>query len=363
MKEVPAADLGADAASLPAVSVIIVNQNGRAFLPVCLGSLAALYYPQEKLEVIVVDNASTDGSQEYMQDAYPDVRIIQLDKNYGFCKPNNEGAKISTGQYLVFLNNDSEVTSVWLDELVKPAMADPDVISVASKMLYYDRRDLVNTAGGKITVIGGGFYRGYGDRNGATYDEPCYTGFGCAAGVLVRRDFFTGIGGFDEDYFAACEEHDLGWRAWLYGHKVAYAPAAVMYHHESGTFGTRSNYDPAKVYLNTRNRLYNMVKNLQAGTLARALLISLGFNTYRWLHMFFSGNLAAAGAICRGHQDFIRDIGKTLGKRREVQKRRIRSDAELYRLGVIATTKESIAEERRLSLLASDKHYQAENRP
>ena len=362
MKEVPATGQGADTASLPAVSVIIVNHNGRAFLPVCLGSLAALDYPQDKLEVIVVDNASTDGSQEYVRDAYPDVRIIQLDKNYGFCKPNNEGAQASAGEYLVFLNNDSEVTPIWLDELVKPALADPDVISVASKMLYYDRRDVVNTAGGKITVIGGGFYRGYGDRDGVKYTEPCYTGFGCGAGVLVRRDFFTGIGGFDEDYFAACEEHDLGWRAWLYGHKVAYAPAAVMYHHESGTFGTRSNFDPTKVYLNTRNRLYNMFKNLQSGTLARALFISLGFNTYRWLRLLFNGNLAAAGAICRGHGDFIRDLGKTLRKRREVQKRRIRSDSGLYRLGVIATLKESIAEERRLGRLQKEGYYCGENR-
>ncbi len=348
---------------LPAVSIIIVNWNGWTFLPICLGSLAALDYPTEKLEVIVVDNASTDGSREYIKDAYPDVSIIQLEKNYGFCKPNNEGAQAAAGEYLVFLNNDTEVIPGWLDELVKPALEDPDVISVASKMLYYDRRDTVNTAGGKITIIGGGFYRGYGDKDGAKYDEPGYTGFGCAAGVLVRRDFFIDSGGFDQDYFAACEEHDLGWRVWLYGHKVAYAPAAVMYHHESGTFGTRSNYDPTKVYLNTRNRLYNLVKNLDGSNVVRGMLISLGFNTYRWFVYLFAGNLAAAGAICRGHWDFIRSLSKTLRKRRQVQKRRIRSDVELYRLGVIASLKESIAEERRLSNLASDIRYKAGSRP
>jgi len=348
---------------MPQISIIIVNLNGKGFLPVCLGSLAALDYPQDKLEVIVVDNGSSDGSQGYVRDAYPAVKIIQLDKNYGFCRPNNEGAKAAAGEYLVFLNNDTEVTAGWLGALVLPAEEDPDVISVASKMLYADRRDTVNTAGGKITIIGGGFYRGYGDKDGVKYDEPGYTGFGCAAGVLVRRDFFLDSGGFDEDYFAACEEHDLGWRAWLYGHKVAYAPAAVMYHRESGTFGTRSNFDPTKVYLNTRNRLYNLVKNLQAGSLVRALFISLGFNTYRWFVYLFSGNLAAAGAVCRGHWDFLGSLRKTLRKRRQVQKRRIRSDAELYRLGVIATFKESIAEEKRLSSLASDKYYKAGRHP
>jgi GT2 family glycosyltransferase len=333
----------------PSISIIIVNWNGLSFLPDCLGSLAALNYPKDKAEVILVDNASTDGSQEYISHSHPAVKIIRLDKNYGFCKPNNEGAKAAAGEYLVFLNNDTGVTPDWLRELVHPALADPGVVCCASKMLYYDRRDTINTAGGRITIIGGGFYRGYGDKDGTAYDKPGYTGFGCAAGVLVRRDFFLSSGGFDEDYFAACEEHDLGWRAWLYGHKVAYAPAAVMYHRESGTFGSRSNYHPRKVYLNTRNRLYNLVKNLDGGNMWRGMLISLGFNTYRWLRMLFSGNFAAAGAICRGHWDFLRSLGKTLRKRRQVQKRRIRSDAELYRLGVIATLKESIAEERRLS--------------
>jgi hypothetical protein len=223
-------------------------------------------------------------------------------------------------------------------------------------MLYYDRRDTINTAGGKITIIGGGFYRGYGDKDGPAYSQPGYTGFGCAAGVLVKKDFFLDSGGFDEDYFAACEEHDLGWRAWLYGYKVAYAPEAVMYHRESGTFGTRSNFDPAKVHLNTRNRLYNIVKNLQASNVWRALLIYCGFNIYRCLRMLLAGNPATVGAVCRGHWDFLRNLPKMLTRRRQVQKMRKRSDSELYRLGVIASLKESIAEEKRLSRLQEKFH-------
>ena len=342
---------------LPSVSVIIVNCNGLAFLPVCLSSLQELDYPQDKLEIILADNNSSDASIGYTQQIFTRVKILRMDKNYGFCRPNNEGARTASGEYLVFLNNDTEVTPGWLRALVRPAVADAEIISVASKMLYYDRRDTINTAGGKITIIGGGFYRGYGDKDGARYDEPGYTGFGCAAGVLVRRDFFLDSGGFDEDYFAACEEHDLGWRAWLYGYKVAYAPGAVMYHRESGTFGTRSNYDPTKVYLNTRNRFYNIVKNLQAGNVLRALLIYGAFNLYRSLRMLLAGNFAATGAVCRGHVDFLANLSKTLKKRAIVQKRRKRSDAELYRLGVIATLKESTEEERRLRLLAKDSYY------
>ena len=344
---------------LPSISIIIVNYNGRAFLPVCLSSLYKVDYPQDKLEVILADNNSLDGSIGYTKQNFPAVKILLLDKNYGFCKPNNEGAEAAAGECLVFLNNDTEITPGWLRALVRPVLDDVEVMVVASKMLYYDRRDTINTAGGKITIIGGGFYRGYGDRDGAKYDEPGDTGFGCAAGALVRRDFFLGSGGFDEDYFAACEEHDLGWRTWLYGYKVAYAPGAVMYHREGGTFGNRDNYDPAKVYLNTRNRLYNIFKNLQSGNVLRALLIYCGFNFYRSLRMLFHGNFSAVGAVCRGYLDFIANLGKTLKKRSVVQNRRKRSDAELYRLGVIATLKESLEEERRLRLLAKDSYYRA----
>jgi GT2 family glycosyltransferase len=345
--------------ALPAISIIIVNWNGKDFLPVCLSSLAALDYPKDEVEVILVDNASTDGSHAYISASHPAVKIVLLDKNYGFCKPNNEGAKAATGEYLVFLNNDTEVSPMWLRELVRPALEDAEIISVASKMLYYDRRDTINTAGGKITIIGGGFYRGYGVKDAPAYNEPGYTGFGCAAGVLVKKSFFLSIGGFDEDHFAACEEHDLGWKAWLYGYKVAYAPDAVMYHRQSGTFGTRSNADAGKVFLNTRNRLFNIVKNLDSGNMWRGMLISLCFNLYRWFGYVVTGDFAAAWALCRAHFSFLKFLGKMLKKRKIVQSVRKRTDAELYRLGVIATFKESMEEERLLRLLAKDSYYKA----
>lgn len=343
--------------SLPNVSIIIVNWNGLKYLETCLRSLQALDYPASKIEVIVVDNNSTDSSVKYIQEDFPSVKLKLLDDNYGFCKPNNEGTKMATGEYLVFLNNDTEVSPGWLKALIKPAIEDTDVVSCASKMLYYDRRDTINTAGGKITIIGGGFYRGYGSKDGPQYSQPGYTGFGCAAGVLVKKDFFMSIGGFDEDHFAACEEHDLGWKAWLYDYKVAYAPNAVMYHRESGTFGSRSNADPYKVFLNTRNRLFNIVKNLNTGNVLRAMLISVCFNLYRWAGYLFSGKFAASWAIVRAHFNFLKYLGRMMKKRKTTQAMRKRSDAELYRLGVIATFKESMEEEKRLRDLAGDSYY------
>lgn len=344
---------------LPSVSVIIVNWNGLKFLETCLRSLQLLDYPSSRLEIIVVDNNSGDSSVKYIQDNYPKIKLSLLDDNYGFCAPNNDGALIATGDYLVFLNNDTEVSTGWLRALVTPVMKDPEVICCASKMLYYDRRDTINTAGGKITIVGGGFYRGYGAKDGPFYNQSCYVGFGCAAGVLVKKDFFLSIGGFDEDHFAACEEHDLGWKVWLYGHKVAYTPEAVMYHRESGTFGTRSNANADKVFLNTRNRLFNIIKNLDGGNVVRAMLISFCFNIYRWAGYIFRGNFAAAGAVFRAHFSFLKYLGRMLEKRKIVQNTRKRSDAELYDLGVIATFKESMEEEKLLRLLAKDSYYKA----
>ena len=334
---------------LPYASIIIVNHNGKHFLEECAASLADMDYPRDRFEVILVDNASTDDSVEYIRRYFPWIRLLQLDKNYGFCMPNNQGVKIAKGEYVVFLNNDTVVEREWLSELVKGALREQNIVSCASKMLYDDRREVINTAGGKITIIGGGFYKGYGDRDGAKYSEFEYTGFGCGAGMLVRKDFFESIGGFDEDYYASCEEHDLGWKSWLYGYKVLYVPTAVMYHRESGTFGSKSSYYPTKIYFLTRNRLYNLTKNLEWKNLLRGLFLSAVFNLYRAIKCALGGNFPSVWAIARGYLDYVKNLNRTLMKRKYVQKARKLSDRELYELGVIATLRESIAEERRLS--------------
>jgi len=341
----------------PLISIIVVNYNGKRHLRECFNSLQNQSYPRDSFEVILVDNGSTDGSVEYIRKSFPWIRILQLDKNYGFCKPNNEGVKVARGEYVVLLNNDTVVAKEWLLELVKGVLADDKVACCASKILYYDTRDMIQGAGGKITVIGGGFYRGYGDKDGPKYDKFEYTGFGCGAGVLVKRDFFQNIGGFDEDYFASGEEHDLGWKSWLYGYKVLYVPTAVMYHKESATFGTKSSFQPTKVYLITRNRLYNLTKNLEAKNVSRALFISFAFNLYRSIKYMAQGNFASVNSIAKAHVDFIRNFKKVLAKRKVTQKNRKLSDRELYKLGVIATVRESISEERRLSQIWKGEFY------
>jgi len=349
-----------DLNELPFVSIIIVNFNGRHFLNDCLKSLERLKYPKDKFEVILVDNASSDGSVEYVKEKFPWVKILQLDKNYGFCKPNNEGAKIAKGDYLIFLNNDTIVTPEWLLELVKGVLSDKKVISCASKMLYCDKRNIINTAGGKITIVGGGFYRGYGERDNGQYDKLEYTGFGCGAGVLVEKNFFLNVmGGFDEMYFASCEEHELGLRIWMYGYKVLYVPTAVLYHKESGTYGSRSSFHPVKVYLIVRNRLFNILKNFEPINVIKGFLISIGFDLYRAIKYLLDKNINSAKAIARAYVDFIKNIKNTLKKRKKIQMKRKRRDKELYTLGVIANLKECILEEMRLTNVWKDVFFKA----
>jgi len=341
----------------PEVSIIIVNYNGKQFLAECLNSLELLEYPADKIEIILVDNNSSDGSTEFTAENYPRVKIIKLDNNYGFCRPNNVGVSASKGEYVALLNNDTVVTPKWLSELVKTAKADKNIACCASKILYYERQNIINAAGGKITVIGGGIYGGYGRSDGPKYNVAGPTGFGCGAGVLVKKEFYQRIGGFDEKYFASCEENDLGWKSWLLGFRVVYVPDAVMYHHESGTFGSRSTYESRKVYYITRNRLYNIVKNMEMPTVIRAMLISCGFNLYRSLKFLFSGNFTAIGAVLRAYLDFWRNLKYMVPQRKIVLRNRVLSDKELYRIGVIATLGESISEEIRIGKLSRNEFY------
>ncbi|MEI6842620.1 MAG: glycosyltransferase family 2 protein [Methanomicrobiales archaeon] len=343
--------------NLPLVSIIIVNWNGKHFLDECLSSLNELNYPKEKYEVIIVDNASTDNSVQFIKTYFPSVKIQVNKENEGFCKPNNDGVTISKGEYIVFLNNDTVVTQDWLIELVKGVLSDYDIMCCASKILYYDNKSIIQAAGGKFTAIGGGFYCGYGESDLMKYNKKYYTGFGCGAGVLTRKDFFEQIGGFDESYFASIEEIELGLKAWIFGYKVLYVPTAIMYHKESGTFGTKGSYSSKKVYLLTRNRLMNMVKNFERQTLIKGLIISLCFDLRRSLIYLKDHNIQSIISQFKGYLDFLKCVPACLEKRRFTQSNRKISDKMLYQLGVFASIKESVAEEKRLNILLNEAFY------
>jgi GT2 family glycosyltransferase len=253
-----------------------------------------------------------------------------LDKNYGFCLPNNVGAKSSNSDYLIFLNNDTIVMRDWLMELVKPVLLDSQIRACVGKLLSLDDPRRINVAGGKLAITGG-YYVGYGDIDRSLYNKPVYTGFGTGAGVLVERRFFLTVGGFDPIYFASMEEVELGWIIWRAGFRVFYNPKAVMLHKESGTYRKKGVRDYFKLFFLTRNRLLLLIKVVPLEDLFQALVLTLFSDTAK-LILFRDRSLA--NAIVRAYLNVFTNLKYAFSKRAFLQRFFARGIDDLRREGV-----------------------------
>lgn len=240
--------------STPRVSVIIPNWNGLRYLRPCLDSLARQTY--RDVEVIVVDNASQDGSVAALQEAYPWVRIVALPVNRGYAGGCNAGIAAARGEILVFLNNDTETDPNWLAALVAALDAHPEAGLVASRIMLYDRRDTLHSAGDLYRIDGTADSRGVWQLYGPPYDEPSFVFGACGGAMAVRREVIQEIGGFDESFFMYCEDIDLNWRAQKAGWRCIYTPDAVVYHHLSATGG-----GPLSSYYVGRNTLWVLARH------------------------------------------------------------------------------------------------------
>ena len=252
------------AETLPLVSVIIPNYNGSRYLPTCLGALRSQTYPAHLTETVLVDDASTDESVAFAQAEYPEVRIIQLQRNSGLAVGCNAGAAAANGDLLVLLNNDTEVEPGWLMALVEAAEAHPRAGAVASKMLLFDRRDHLHNAGDVMGVDGIPRNRGAWQRDEGQFDRELAVFGGCGGGVAYRREAWEQAGGFDERLFMYLEDVDLAWRLQLLGWEAVFAPAARLYHHVSATGGGRL----ASYYVG-RNTLWVLVKDMPGPLMRR----------------------------------------------------------------------------------------------
>lgn len=255
----------------PLVSLVIVNWNGLHFLPECWAALRAQTYAP--VEIIVVDNGSTDGSLGWLAAQTPAPQVIRNATNRGFAAANNQGIRLAQGQYVALLNNDAYPEPGWLAALVAAAEADPQVGLVGSLMVFADDPEVVQSAG--VCV----------DRCGVTWDcaggEPAAAQgltprpvFGPSAGAaLYRRDLLTALGGFDETFFAYLEDVDLAWRARWLGWQALLVPAARVRHVHSGTGREGSAF---KTYYLARNKYRLLLKNYPLPQLFRyAPLIAL----------------------------------------------------------------------------------------
>ncbi len=306
---------------MPTVSIIIPHLNGRHHLPACLTSLRQ--QTSADFEILLVDNGSSDGTQAYVRDHFPEVTLIQLDRNYGFTGACNAGWRAAQGEFIILLNNDTEVDPRWLQEIVTAFRRRPDVGIIASKMLLFDRRDHFHTAGDFYRLDGIPGNRGVWQQDVGQYDVEEEVFGACGGSSAYRRQLLEEIGFLDDDFFFSCEDVDVAWRAHLTGWKVLYVPTAVVYHKLKATGGavTGSYYDG-------RNFLYLIWKNYPASLLRRhwRKIIQAQLRITRDALRAWRGK--AARARLRGQLAGLFGLFKMLPKRRAIQSnRRIDDDS------------------------------------
>ncbi len=211
--------------SEPFVSVIIVNYNGRTYLEKCLKSLMNINY--SNFQVILVDNNSEDGSVEFVRKLYPTITIKKLEKNFGFAKPNNIGARISKGNYLLFLNNDTDPDPNFVKELVDTIKKNSEIAICQSLLLKPDGS--IDSGGDYVDKYG----RAYSMHTAPNKIKPILSARG--ASMLIKKDVFWELGGFDENFVTSFEDVDIGWRAWIMGYKAVIVPKSIVYHFSGKT--------------------------------------------------------------------------------------------------------------------------------
>ncbi len=296
-------------------SVIIPHWNAAHHLPTCLGSLRSQTYP--RVETIVSDNGSSDGSLELLARDYAWVRVLPLGENRGFAGACNAGMRVARGEFVVLLNNDTEADSRWLEEIIAAFQRHPEAGLIASKMLLFDRRDTFHTAGDFYRVDGIPGNRGVWHKDEGQYDREEYVFSTCGGSAAYRKTTLDQVGLLDEDFFYSCEDVDLAWRAQLTGYRCIYAPRAVVYHKLSATGGgvTASFYDG-------RNFIYLLAKDYPGDlwrTHWRAILraqLRIAAEALR------AWRGAAARARLRGQLAGLMGIPKMCRKRRTVQRSR-----------------------------------------
>ncbi len=255
----------------PLISVVIVNYNGKKYLGDCLDSLFCEKTPS--FEVILIDNASRDGSVEWVRQNFPAVKIVIQKSNLGFAQGTNAGIREAAGSFIFTLNNDTRVTPGCMDELLKPMVQDPLVGMCASKMLLLDGR--INSTGICISRSGAAWDRGIFEEDHGQYDHKEEVFGACAGAALYRKTMLDQIGLFDEDFFLFMEDVDLAFRAQLAGWKCIYVPDARIIHKHGGTAGVNSDLS---VYYGNRNVVWTVFKNFPVTVLLTSLPWIIGRN-------------------------------------------------------------------------------------
>ncbi len=299
------------------IAVVILNWNGKEFLEKFLSSVVR--YSSELAQVVVVDNASADDSVAYLQREFPEVRLIHNPENGGFSKGYNEGLKQINAEYYVLLNSDIEVTENWLDPLLLMMDSDLSIAACQPRIRSWHEREkfeYAGAAGGFIDVLGYPFCRGrifdVLEKDQGQYDDVCEIFWATGACLFVRANLYHSLGGLDEDFFAHMEEIDFCWRLKNAGYKLMYCPESTVYHVGGGSLPKSSS---RKTYLNFRNNLFLLVKNLPAKKLVWVLFLRYFLDLFAAIDFLMKGSKADAKAVFSAQFHFVQALPRMIKKR------------------------------------------------
>ncbi|PHN05200.1 bifunctional riboflavin kinase/FAD synthetase [Flavilitoribacter nigricans] len=305
------------AESTASVAVVILNYNGREYLEKFLPSVFNSSY--ENLTVYVADNGSGDQSLAWLEEHRPEVRRIDLKKNYGYAEGYNRALRQVESDYYILLNSDLEVQPGWIEPIIRLLEEDPATAACQPKILSYENPsafEYAGAAGGWIDYLGYPFCRGrvfdLTETDEGQYDDQQEIFWASGAAFFVRANLFHRIGGFDPDYFAHAEEIDLCWRLKRAGFKIQVVPESVVYHLGGGTLNYQA---PNKAYLNFRNTLYTIWKNESGLKLCWLIPARMVLDGVAGGLFLFQGKFAHIKAIVRAHWTFLPKIGQLSRKR------------------------------------------------
>jgi GT2 family glycosyltransferase len=307
------------------LSIIIPHYNGAHHLRTCLEALRRQTYPH--LDIILVDNGSTDESLLLTRRDFPGVKIIELGQNLGFIGAIHRGFEQARGQIIVLLNNDTEPAPGWAQALVDALEVYPEAGIVASKLLLFDERDRIHSAGDGFGLNGLPINRGVWQKDDGQFDQDIYIFGGCGGAVAYRREMLEEIGFFDEDLFMYLEDVDLNWRAQLAGYRAVFAPRAVVYHHLSATGGGK-----LASYYTGRNTIFILAKDLPGFIFRRYWRAIITAQLKIALEALRAWRGEAARARLRGQLAGLWGLPKWLAKRHLVNQKRRVSDSYIESL-------------------------------
>jgi hypothetical protein len=302
------------------VAIVILNWNGAKLLPEFLPSVVT-YSQGESVDLIVADNGSTDNSLRLLQEQFPQVKVLDLTHNFGFARGYNEALKQIEAEYYVILNSDVEVTEGWLKSPIDLMEADQQIAAIQPKILSYHQKthfEYAGAAGGFIDRFGFPFCRGRIfnelEEDRGQYDDSIDIFWATGACMFVRASLFHELGGFDADFWAHMEEIDLCWRMKNKGFRIVYDPESTVYHVGGGSLPYES---PRKLYLNFRNNLWLLYKNLPSNKLFTTLFLRMILDGLAALKLLAELNLNGIRSVLRAHFHFYGSLPALRRKRKQ----------------------------------------------